>query len=167
MDVSGVQIPALLVGAIAPDFELPALIGGVKRRFRLSAERGKRQIILAFYPSNWEPVSDRQMTNYQVAREQITARNAEVVGICVDSIMNTTAWERHIGPLDFPLCADFWPHGEVSARYGVLRRQPPMAGACERAVFVVARDGTIIFRREYGTAELPDLRHSLDVLRAA
>ena len=61
------------------------------------------------------------MVAFQVDREKFLARNAETVGICVDSIMNTTAWEREIGPFDFPLCSDFWPHGEVSFRYGLLR----------------------------------------------
>jgi mycoredoxin-dependent peroxiredoxin len=167
MNVAGVQTAVLQVGDPAPDFDLPALIGGVKKRFRLSDERGKRQIILAFYPFNWEPVSERQMMNYQVEREQFIARNAEVVAICVDSIMNTTAWERHIGPFDFPLCSDFWPHGEVSARYGVLRTGPPLAGASERALFVVDRHGAIAFRQRYGIDELPDVRQTLDILKAA
>ena len=47
--------------------------------------------------------------------------------------MNTTVWEREIGPFDFPLCSDFWPHGEVSRSYGVLREAAPLAGASERA----------------------------------
>lgn len=166
MDVAGVRMPVVQVGDVAPDFDIPALIGGVKKRFRLSDERGKRQIVLAFYPSNWEPISGKQMVNYQVERERFVSRNAEVVGICVDSIMNTTVWERHIGPFDFPLGSDFWPHGEVSARYGVLRTEPPMTGACERAVLVVDKNGTIVFRRQYGTDEVPDVRETLDVLGA-
>ncbi len=164
MDVAGVRMPVLQVGDVAPDFDLPALIGGVKKRFRLSDERGKRQIVLAFYPSNWEAVSDQQMMNYQVERERFVSRNAEVIAICIDSIMNTTAWERHIGPFDFLLCSDFWPHGEVSARYGVLRKEPPMMGASERAVFVVDKNGTVVFRRQYGIHELPDVRETLDAL---
>src|SRR5437588_6151931 len=126
------EVSVLQPGEIAPDFDLPALIGGVKKRFHLAERIGKQQLVLAFYPLNWDPVSARQMVNYQVHREKLLASGAELVGISVDSIMNTTAWEREIGPFDYPLCSDFWPHGEVSRKYCVLREQGPFAGASER-----------------------------------
>ena len=105
-------MPSLDVNDFAPDFDLPVLTAGVKGRFRLR-EHSAENLVLAFYPSNWEPVSTEQLIGYQVERESFLARNAEVVGINVDSIMNTTAWEREIGPLEFPLCSDFWPHAAV------------------------------------------------------
>ena len=117
----------LQAGKMAPDFDLPVLIGGVKKRFRLAERQGKQNMVLVFYPLNWEQVSTQQMVAYQVEREKLVARETEVVGISVDSIMNTTAWERQIGPLDYPLCSDFWPHGEVSRKYGVLREAEPLA----------------------------------------
>jgi peroxiredoxin len=163
-DSLGGKRAVLQVGDEAPDFDLPALIAGVKKRFRLSDHRGKKNIILAFYPFNWDPVSDRQMIAYQVERENILERDGEVVGICVESIMNTTAWERDIGPVDFPLCSDFWPHGEVSKGYGVLRTTEPAVGAAERAIFVIDRDGKIAFHRIYGVAAVPDIKETLNVL---
>jgi len=105
----------LNVGDQAPDFDLPALVAGIKQRFRLREQRGKKHIVLAFYPFNWEPVSGKHLASYQVEREQFLAGGAETVGVSVESIMNTTAWEREIGPFDFPLCSDYWPHGEVAA----------------------------------------------------
>jgi peroxiredoxin len=152
------------VGDVAPDFDLPALIGGVKKRFHLAADRGKRSLLLAFYPFNWEPASTQQMVRYQVEREKLLAHKAEVVGICVDSIMNTTVWEREIGPFDFPLCSDFWPHGEVCRRYGLLREHGPSAGASERAVLVVDRAGNIRFRKIYDSHEAAGMEEALAVL---
>lgn len=167
MNVSagGVRVGAVQVGDEAPDFELPALIAGVKVRFRLSDHRGKRNLLLAFYPSNWEPASEKQMIEYQVHREELQAGATEAVGICVDSIMNTTSWEREIGPFDFPLCSDFWPHGEAASKYGVLRSEEPSRGACERAVFIIGRDGKIAFAKIYGLSEIPDLHELLAVVR--
>ena len=60
----------LQAGDMAPDFEIPVLIGGVKKAFRLSEHRGKQNLVLAFYPVNWEPVSTQQMVGYQVEREK-------------------------------------------------------------------------------------------------
>ena len=155
----------LQAGDMAPDFDLPALIGGVKKRFHLADHRGKQNLVLAFYPLNWEPVSTQQAIAYQVEREKVLARNAEVVGISVDSIMNTTAWEREIGPFDYPLCSDYWPHGEVSRKYGVLREKEPFAGASERVIFAVGKDGRIEFSRLYSPNQLPDIQETLDSLR--
>jgi peroxiredoxin len=155
----------LQVGDMAPDFDVPVLVGGVRKQFRLSEHRGKRNLVLAFYPANRDPVSAQQMVTYQVEREKFLARQAEVLGINVDSIMNTTSWEREIGPFDFLLGSDFWPHGEISRSYGVLREVDPFKGASERAVFVVDKAGKIRFSRIYPVDRLPDLEETLAALR--
>lgn len=155
----------LQAGDMAPDFDVPVLVGGVRRQFRLSEQRGKRNLVLVFYPANREPVSSQQMISYQVEREKFVARQAEVLGISVDSIMNTTSWEREIGPFDFLLGSDFWPHGEVSRRYGVLREEDPFRGASDRAIFVVDKAGTIRFGKTYAVDRLPHPEETLDALR--
>jgi peroxiredoxin len=151
-------------GEVVPDFDLPALVGGVKKRFHLREQLEKGAVVLAFYPVNWETISARQLTEYQAERERIIP-TGEVVGISVDSIMNTTVWEREIGPLDYPLCSDFWPHGEVSRNYGVLRENHALAGASERAIFVIDRGGKVAFSKVYGLEELPPLSEALEALR--
>jgi peroxiredoxin len=155
----------LQAGDMAPDFDVPVLTGGVRKQFRLSAHRNRRNLVLAFYPANWDPVSTQQMVTYQVEREKLQARQAEVLGISVDHIMNATAWEREIGPFDFLLASDFWPHGEISRRYGVLREADPFKGASERAVFVIDKAGKIRFARRYPVDRLPALEETLDALR--
>jgi len=154
----------LAPGEAAPDFDLPVLIGGVKKRFHLSEQLEKSNVVLAFYPVNWETVSARQLTEYQTERERYSPR-CEVVGISVDSIMNTTVWEREIGPLDYPLCSDFWPHGEVSRNYGVFRERQPFAGTSERAIIVIDRSRRVAFSKVYALEEPPPLSETLEVLR--
>ena len=144
------------VGDPTPDFELPALIGGVRKNFRLAEYRGKT-VILAFYPFNWQDASVHQMAAFQAQRARVLANNAETVAISVESIMNTTAWERANGPFDFPLCSDFWPHGAVSRRYGVLQESGYEAGASERAIFVVSPSGQVLLCKLYESNEVPSL----------
>jgi peroxiredoxin (alkyl hydroperoxide reductase subunit C) len=168
VDLRGIEFgsqPGAQVGESAPDFDLPVLLGGVKGRLRLRDELREKNVVLAFYPGNWEEVSARQMLAYQAQRMLFKEQGAEVIGISVDSIMNTTVWERAIGPVDFPLCSDFWPHGAVSIAYGVLRQGGTHEGRSERAVVVVSRNGTIAFRRVYGDADLPPVAETLDALR--
>jgi len=160
------------VGDAAPDFELPVLIAGVRGTLRLSAYRGQKNVALAFYPFNWQESSAAQLVSYQVQRPRVLASNAEIVAITVDSIMNSTAWERAIGPFEFPMCSDFWPHGEVAERYGVLRRagekfggkSGEVAGSSERAVVIVDRSGSIAFRKGYGRDEAAPVEEILAVL---
>jgi peroxiredoxin (alkyl hydroperoxide reductase subunit C) len=43
------------------------------------------------------------------------------------------------GELWFPVLSDFWPHGAVAYKYGVLRSD----GVSERALFVIDKKGII------------------------
>jgi len=48
-------MPEIEVGADAPDFELPSVIGEQKGAFKLSDLRGKKNVVLAFYALDWTP----------------------------------------------------------------------------------------------------------------
>jgi len=154
----------LQAGVLAPDFDIPVLIGGVRKQFRLSEHQVLLAAVLGQSKLHWEPVSTQQMIAYQVEREKFLARDAQVVAISVDSIMNTSSWEREIGPFDFLLCSDFWPHGEVSRQYGVLREEEPFKGASNRAIFIVGRDGSIEFSKFYALDQVPNLEETLAAL---
>lgn len=151
------------VGTVAPDFELPALVAGVKKTLRLSSYRGTN-VVLVFYPYNWLEESANQLIRFQIQRPRVLAIHAEVIAVTVESIMNTTSWEREIGPFDFPICADFWPHGDVCTRYGVLRESGPDAGASESAILVIDRTGVIVFRKIYGGHEALTLEDVFPIL---
>jgi peroxiredoxin len=47
---------ALKVGEMAPDFEVPVVVGTQKDTLKLSDFRGKKNVLLAFYPLDWTPV---------------------------------------------------------------------------------------------------------------
>lgn len=55
------QIYELAVGDEAPDFELPATgdtagKGGSERKVKLSEYRGKKNVMIAFFPAAYTPV---------------------------------------------------------------------------------------------------------------
>jgi hypothetical protein len=50
-----ILMAALKAGEMAPDFELPAVTGKQRHKFKLSDFRGKKIVILAFYPLDWSP----------------------------------------------------------------------------------------------------------------
>lgn len=65
--------------------------------------------------------------------------NAQVLGISIDHVPVLKAWAESLCGITFPLLSDFWPHGEVAQKYGVLRAE----GYSERAIFIIDREGII------------------------
>jgi peroxiredoxin len=49
------RMAALKAGEMAPEVELPAVTGKQRHKFKLSDFRGKKNVILAFYPLDWSP----------------------------------------------------------------------------------------------------------------
>jgi peroxiredoxin len=45
----------LKAGDVAPDFDVPAVLGSDRTRFRLRDFRGKKHVVLAFYVLDWTP----------------------------------------------------------------------------------------------------------------
>ena len=160
-----VRLSLLQSGDLAPDFEIPTLVAGVRKPFHLQEELSGVCILLAFYPHNWDPLTAMQLTEYQARRTEFLACGVETLAITVDSIMNSVAWEREIGPFEFPLGADFWPHGAVSESYGVLRAAAPFCGASERALFYISKHGRIEFSRVYPPDEAPLANDTLQIIR--
>ena len=61
----------------------------------------------------------------------------QVLGLSVDSTDCLRAWAESLGGITYPLLSDFYPHGQVAERYGVLRG----VGSSERAIFVIDKSG--------------------------
>ena len=98
--------------------------------------------------------------------EKFAGYDAQVVGISVDSIPSHLAWQKkEIGWIGFPLASDFWPHGEVARKYGVLRESDPVAGISERSLFVIDRQGAIAFAKVYPLDRPPENEEAFAVLR--
>jgi len=124
------------VGDQAPDFALPAVAGG---KVSLSDFRGRKNVVLSFVPAAWTPVCSDQWPGYNIARPLFEKHNAVLLGITVDNIPTLFAWTRQMGDLWFDVLSDFWPHGAVADRYGVLRGD----GTTERALIFIDTQGVI------------------------
>lgn len=124
------------VGDVAPDFTLPS-VGG--REVTLSQYRGKKHIVISFVPAAWTPVCSDQWPGYNIVKEMFDENDAVLLGITVDNIPTLYAWTKQMGQLWFPVLSDFWPHGAVAQKYGVLRS----SGVAERALFFIDKEGII------------------------
>jgi peroxiredoxin (alkyl hydroperoxide reductase subunit C) len=126
----------LKAGMKAPDFALPSLSG---EKISLGQHRGKKNVVISFVPAAWTPVCSDQWPGYNIAKGIFDKNNAILLGISVDNIPTLYAWTKEMGDLWFPVLSDFYPHGAVSKKYGVLRSD----GVSERALFVIDKRGII------------------------
>lgn len=107
------------------------------------------------------------MPSYEDDLSKFEELDTQVLGISVDSIPSHEAWQKSIGGITYPLLSDFYPHGEVSEKYGVLRTNPnePAYGASERALFIIDKEGIIRFIDVHPIGEQPDNEELFEVLR--
>ncbi len=122
-------------GSAAPDFQLKA----TPDQSVSLADFAGRPLILAFYPADWSPVCSDQLAIYNEILDEFCAYDAQLLGISVDGAWCHLAFAND-RKLHFPLLADFEPKGAVARAYGVYDAK---TGACERALFVVDRQGMI------------------------
>lgn len=61
--------------------------------------------------------------------------------------------------------ADFYPHAEVTQKFGILRDAPPVPGISERAAFIVDKTGTIAWAKVYPLDQMPDFKELLNEVR--
>jgi alkyl hydroperoxide reductase subunit AhpC len=106
-----------------------------------------------------------QVPEFDAHSKEFAALNAQVLDISVDSIVSHLAWRREVGPVKIPLCSDFYPHGEVTRKFDILREGTPVPGISERAAFVVDKAGKIAFARIYPIDQLPNVEELLQALR--
>jgi peroxiredoxin (alkyl hydroperoxide reductase subunit C) len=124
------------VGDKAPDFTLPSISG---EKVSLNQYFGKKNVVISFVPAAWTPVCSDQWPGYNLVKDIFDQYNATLLGITVDNIPTLYAWTRPMGDIWFPVLSDFWPHGKVAKKYGVLRSN----GVSERALFVIDKKGII------------------------
>ncbi|MFQ5499459.1 MAG: redoxin domain-containing protein [Candidatus Zixiibacteriota bacterium] len=140
---------SLTIGDMAPDFTLPSHNEG---ELNLAWYRGRKNVVLAFYPADWTPVCATQIPEYQKVLSRFEQSETQLLGISTDSVPCHLAWARSLGGIEYPLMSDYYPHGEVASRYGVLNKR----GYAERAVFLIDICGVIRFIDRVEITRLPD-----------
>jgi len=145
------------VGDRAPDFTLPAVSG---EKITLGQFRGKKNVVISFVPAAWTPVCSDQWPGYNIIKNIFDQNDATLLGITVDNIPTLFAWTNQMGKLWFPVLSDFWPHGKVAQRYGVLRSN----GVSERALFIIDKKGIIRYIDVHDINKRPPLEDLVNEL---
>lgn len=153
-------MPELRVGDMAPDFTLPATVGD---KVSLSDYRGKKNVVLLFYPLDFSPVCSAENRECAQLAPGLASDDVAVLGVSVDSLWSHRAFAEKFG-ISYPLLSDFHPKGEVAKKYGVFLEDRGMAA---RTAFVVGKDGKILDIVKSDVPVARDIAALLEKARAA
>ena len=125
----------LQIGDQAPEFSLKTTTG---ETFLLSEQRGRRSIVLYFYPKDDTPGCTAEACSFRDQYEEFQELGAEVVGVSSDNEASHQKFtQKH--RLPFPLLAD--PGGKVRKLYEVPRALLGLLPG--RVTFVIDKQGII------------------------
>jgi len=134
------------VGRRFPDFALTGVVSSdVKSAFQPFTQDsfpGKWKVVF-FWPKDFTFVCPTEIAAFGKLDKEFQARDAQVLGVSIDSEYVHLAWRREkdeLRSLPFPMLADI--KRELSAALGVL---DPEAGVAQRATFIVDPQGVIRF----------------------
>ena len=127
---------AVEIGDVAPDFELKDQHG---TPVTLSGLRGKKNVVLVFYPLAFSGVCSGELCAMRDSFPESDREDVEVLTVSVDSVFVHKTWSEIEG-YEFGLLSDFWPHGEVAKSYGVFNEE---RGIATRGTFIIDKAGVV------------------------
>jgi peroxiredoxin len=147
----------MTVGQAAPDF---ALKDQSMKEVRLSDFKGKKNVVLVFYPLDWSPTCTNEHACFVNEMKQFETLDAQVLGVSVDSAWSHKAYAEKMG-IKYPLLADFQPRGAMAEKYGVFLADKGITG---RAIAIVNKAGNIAWFKNYDIPVVPDLKEVASAL---
>ena len=149
-------------GQPAPEFELP---DADMQTVGLSAFKGKKNVVLYFYPKDGTPGCTLVTTDFSDHEEQFVKHDCVVLGVSRDDCL-THADFRDRNGVTIGLLSD--TEGEVCRKYGVLQHKQSEDGARReclvRATFVIDKKG-VIRHAEYGVNPRGHAAEVFDLVR--
>jgi len=129
-----------VIGRPAPDFTLPSTTG---EPISLKQFKGKKTVVLYFYPKDETPGCTREACDFRDHHEELEAAKVVVLGVSNDSMESHLHFQAK-QKLPFPLLSD--EDAAVSKLYGVYK-QKNLYGkkhlGIERTTFVIDRTGRL------------------------
>ena len=150
----------IAVGQPVPDFVLK---DQNQQEVKLSDFKGKKNVVMVFYPLDWSPVCTNEHACFVNDMKKFEQLDAQVLGLSVDSVWSHKAWAEKMG-IRYPLLADFHPRGAVASKFGVYLEERGITG---RAIAIINKEGKIAWFRQYEILTVPDLKEVEEALAQA
>ncbi|HUK31245.1 MAG TPA: peroxiredoxin [Candidatus Acidoferrum sp.] len=148
---------AISVGQAAPDFTLK---DQSMQEVKLADYRGKKNVVIVFYPLDWSPVCTNEHACFANDMKKFESLDAQVLGLSVDSAWSHKAFAEKMG-IHYPLLADFQPRGAVADKFGVYLADKGITG---RAIAIINKAGNVAWFKNYDIPVVPDLNEVAQAL---
>lgn len=148
---------AIVVGSAAPDFTLK---DQNQKEVKLSDFKGKKNVVMVFYPLDWSPVCTNEHASLVDTFKQFEQLDAQVLGLSVDSTWSHKAFAEKMG-IQYPLLADFQPRGAVADKFGAYLADKGITG---RSITIVDRNGNVAWTKHYDIPQVPDIKEVSEAL---
>ncbi|MEK6684335.1 MAG: peroxiredoxin [Nitrospirota bacterium] len=142
------------VGAVAPDFTLK---DQDQKEVKLGDYKGKKNVVLAFYPLDWSPVCTTENKCLNDDFPKFQSANTEVFGVSRDSTYSHKAWQETLG-LKHRLLSDM--SGDTAKKYGMWLDDKFIT---KRATIVIDKQGVV---RYVKVQEILTARNDNEILTA-
>jgi peroxiredoxin Q/BCP len=151
----GATVPE--VGMAAPVFVAQGADSSGAHQVSLKDLRGQ-VVVLAFYPLDRSSGCTAELSKFRDEFSKIFGSGVTVLPISTDSVQSHAGW-AHDAHFPFTLVSD--PGGHIASEYGSITAGRPYAS---RTVFVVGKDGKIVYREmKFGALD----QHAYDALTEA
>ena len=146
---------AIPIGSKAPDFSLKSKQASGLVDVRLSANFGKKNTVLLFFPAAFTGVCTQELCDITGGLSAYADLNADVIAISVDTPFAQEAWAKQ-EKIGITLASDL--NKEITRKYDVLF--PMLAGVGDtaaRAAFVIDKNGVVQYSEQTPTPkDLPN-----------
>ena len=168
----------LQAGQTAPIFTLP---DADMESVNIGKFRGKKHIVLYFYPRDGTPGCTIQATEFSDHEEDFSRNDCVILGVSPDDCLRHAEFRDAIG-VSIRLLAD--PEGRVCERYGVVQHPEPATRdhpahvnghgdgdgnasrpSIARATFIIDKHGTVRHAL-YGVSPKGHAMHVLELVKA-
>ena len=131
---------ALRAGQAAPPFSLP---DADMETVELEQFRGKKHVVLYFYPKDGTPGCTLEATDFSDHEDEFSRHNCVVIGVSPDDCLSHAGFRDQNG-VSIRLLAD--TEAEVSRKYGVVHEKEANGArkSCiTRSTFIIDKQGTV------------------------
>jgi len=143
------------VGDIAPEFTAASTSGS---SLSLSSFRGKRNVLLAFFPLAFTGTCTKELICFTEDFDQFAGKGVEILPISVDSTASLREFKNKL-QMKTDLLSDF--RRDISRSYGVLNEERFYSN---RAYFLIDKEGRI--RWSHVEANNGERRDNQEILAA-
>ena len=156
------MLTSLQIGKLAPNFSTVGVYKNQLGKIRLSDYRGKKYVILLFYPANFTFLSINELKCLNEYIKKFQALSAQILAISIDSpfshlqFLSSSYFKKNLIRLDYPLISDLTK--EITNKYNLLTDD----GLCFPGIFIIDKDGVIQY---YNVNNLLCRRNISEILR--